>query len=87
MLIAGIPAYRVKVCAGWVMNPKARSREGHAYVIYLAQNGKWYCLDWCYWPKESIKNFKKLEHKDNSAYQDIWFTFNNEYVWGDIKWK
>lgn len=79
MVMAGVPNYRVKVACGWV---KVKGKkEGHAYVIYLADDGEWYTLDWCYWPTESVKNFKKLPHKDNVKYEDIWWTFNNEYGW------
>jgi len=79
MRCAGIPAYRVKICAGWVKTTDGRG--GHAYVIYLADDGNWYPLDWCYYGNESIKNFLKVPHKDNTNYQDIWWTFNDEYSW------
>ncbi|MFZ5988264.1 MAG: LAGLIDADG family homing endonuclease, partial [Bacillota bacterium] len=79
MLISGIPSYKVKLCAGYVaVNGK---KEGHAYVIYLADDTQWYSLDWCYWYNESIKNFKNVPHKDNINYKEIWWTANNEYTW------
>jgi hypothetical protein len=79
MRMSGIPAYRVKVCAGWVKTSSGRG--GHAYVIYLADDGNWYPLDWCYYGTESERNFKKIPHKDNSKYQEIWWTFNDQYAW------
>lgn len=79
MRIAGIPAYKVKVCAGWV---KTRTgRGGHAYVIYLADDGEWYPLDWCYHGIESVNNFKVIPHKENDRYEEIWFTFNDKWTW------
>lgn len=79
MRMVGIPAYRVKVCAGWVETKGGRG--GHAYVIYLADNNEWYVLDWCYYGNESISNFLVTPHKSNPKYQEIWWTFNDKYTW------
>jgi predicted transglutaminase-like cysteine proteinase len=79
MRCAGIPAYRCKLCAGWV---KTRTgRGGHAYVIYLANDDNWYTLDWCYWPGDSVKNFRQESHEKNKKYQQIWWTVNDEFSW------
>ena len=77
--IAGVPAYKVKICAGWVKT--ADTRGGHCYVIYLAEDDNWYVLDWCYYGTESQTNFKKIPHKDNSNYEEIWWTANDKYTW------
>jgi len=77
--INGVPAYKVKLCAGYVKS--GNSKAGHAYVIYLADNNEWYVLDWCYWYKESINAFKKIPHKDMTNYLDIWWTANDVYTW------
>lgn len=80
MRCAGIPAYRVKLCAGWVKSKGGQ--EGHAYVVYLADDDKWYVLDWCYWADESIRNFLKKPHdQQTDKYKDIWWTANDEYTW------
>jgi hypothetical protein len=79
MRVAGIPAYRVKLCAGWVKS--SGGQEGHAYVIYLADDNKWYTLDWCYWPSDSINNYKRNPHEGNKNYKDIWWTANDENSW------
>ena len=79
MRVAGIPAYRVKLCAGWVKSKSGQ--EGHAYVIYLADDNKWYTLDWCYWPRASKANFKKNPHETNENYKEIWWTANDENSW------
>jgi predicted transglutaminase-like cysteine proteinase len=79
--IAGVPAYKVKICAGWVKTSNGKS--GHAYCIYLAENNKWYVLDWCYYGNQSINYFKKKPHKDLSNYQEVWWTFNDKYAWSE----
>jgi predicted transglutaminase-like cysteine proteinase len=80
--IAGMPAYRVKLCAGWVnLGIYADEPTGHAYIIYLANDGKWYSLDWCYYGDQSINKFLKVQHKDNEAYGEIWWTANDKYTW------
>lgn len=89
---AGIPNWRRKIACGWVQSvSKPGNKGGHAYVIYLADDFNWYVLDWCYWSRESILNFKKIPHRDLLKYYDIWFTFNHEYCWTDqhdtiVKW-
>jgi len=77
---AGVPAYRLKVCAGWVKTANGK-QGGHAYVIYLADDNCWYILDWCYYGNESEENFLKVQHKENIKYQEIWWTFNDQYSW------
>lgn len=80
----GIPAYRLKLCAGWVKLGKERS--GHAYVIFLRNNQTWTICDWSYWPKRSLLR-NRMEHRYNPNYQDIWWTSNWEYSWAqhDVK--
>ncbi len=62
MINAGIPSWRVKVCAGFVLqdpnvapaSPTEEDLGGHGYTIYLAdrpnseRNLEWVILDWCY---------------------------------------
>jgi predicted transglutaminase-like cysteine proteinase len=77
-----IPAYKIKVCASWVQDPDNSNKQvGHAYCIYLDKNEKWRILDWCFYFGESIINFNNLEHKQNNKYKQIWFTFNDEFIW------
>jgi len=78
-LMCGVPAYKLKLCAGWVINNGVKT--GHAYCIYLS-DGQWFILDWCYWYSDSIRNFKKVPHKKQATkYKDIWWTANNQYTW------
>ncbi|MBY9005530.1 MAG: DUF4332 domain-containing protein [Candidatus Lokiarchaeota archaeon] len=92
---AGVPSYRIKVCAGNVLaDPKVAPSEdnlgGHGYAIYLADKDdserglEWVILDWCYLPDPEILIEKKPLAKNggkDGAYQDVWFTFNDEYSW------
>lgn len=81
MRIAGVPAYRIKVCAGWVQDPRNKNNWcGHAYTIYLTDQGKWVCLDWCYWPDRTPMKDRKA-HSELEKYKEIWFTFNDEFSW------
>jgi len=80
MRMAGVPAFRVKLCAGNVLQGTATI--GHAYVIYLSEkNNKWYVLDWCFYPFESIEAFNKIPHKEMKHYLGIWWTVNDKYAW------
>lgn len=79
MRMNGIPAYRCKICAGWVQINKGKC--GHAYVIFLASDNRWYVLDWCYWYSKSISRFRRQPHNLCPEYLDIWWTFNDEYTW------
>ncbi|MBN1216392.1 MAG: DUF4332 domain-containing protein [Candidatus Lokiarchaeota archaeon] len=95
MINAGVPSFRVKVCAGSVLaDPKVAPSEdnigGHGYAIYLADRKdsdrglEWVILDWCYIPDPEIQIDKKPLAKNggtDGAYQDVWFTFNDEFSW------
>lgn len=81
MEAAGIPAWRRKLCCGFVKSSSG-GMSGHAYVIYLHDSFQWMVLDWCYWPLESICAFGKQPHdKRTDKYLDIWWSFNEEYCW------
>jgi predicted transglutaminase-like cysteine proteinase len=72
MLKSGISYWRIRLNAGDVKG------GGHAYVTYLREkDNKWYVLDWCYWPNESL-NFGQLWAVAKN-YFGIWFSWNNKY--------
>jgi len=73
---AGVPSYRVRLNAGDVKG------GGHAYVTYYSDKG-WVILDWCYWYNESKRLNKTW--KDAEKYFGIWFSWNDEFVWENIK--
>lgn len=83
---AGIPAHRIKVAAGLVKTGKHAETGGHAYPVYLRDDGEWVILDWCYYPnKLHVKDRKVFRDEEN--YLDIWFTFNDEYTWSQKTFK
>jgi predicted transglutaminase-like cysteine proteinase len=87
MRLAGVPAFRVKICAGNVLSPvktaiDISTETGHCYVIYLSEKfNEWFVLDWCYWFSDSIEAFNKTPHRDMKNYKSIWWTVNDEFSW------
>jgi len=48
-----IPSWKIRVSAGYVINPVTKIKEGHAYVTYYCeQEENWAILDWCYLPNK-----------------------------------
>ncbi len=92
LINAGIPSWRVKVCAAQVMAdpifaPSDSELGGHAYCIYLADRPEserkleWVILDWCYLQDPEVSIVDKPLARDGGtegAYRSIWFTFNDE---------
>jgi len=92
MIQAGIPAHRVKVCAGYVQESPTAPEGGHAYCIYLADrkgnDQDWVVMDWCYYEDSHLAPEAKPLAKAGGYkgfYKDLWFTFNNEYSWNQEK--
>ncbi|TFG11348.1 MAG: DUF4332 domain-containing protein, partial [Promethearchaeota archaeon] len=95
LINAGIPSWRVKVCAAQVVAdpifaPSESELGGHAYCIYLADRAEserkleWVVLDWCYLQDPDTPIEEKPLAGDGGqegAYRDIWFTFNDKYSW------
>ena len=95
LINAGIPSWRVKVCAGEVIAdpifaPSESEVGGHAYCIYLADRTdsnrklEWVILDWCYLQDPEVPVEKKPlagEGGQEGAYKDVLFTFNDEFSW------
>lgn len=95
MINAGIPSWRVKVCAAEVLAdpmvaPSDTELGGHAYAIYLADRAdserklEWLILDWCYLQDPEINIEKKPLARNGgheNAYKNVLFTFNDEYSW------
>ncbi len=99
MINAGVPSWRVKVCAGSVLTdpvttPSESDLGGHGWTIYLADRSdserglEWVILDWCYLqdPDVAIED-KPLAGNGgkNNAYKEIWFTFNDENSWSQVR--
>lgn len=95
LINAGIPSWRVKVCAAQVIAdpvfaPSDSELGGHAYCIYLAdrldsdRKLEFVILDWCYLQDPEVPIEEKPLARDGGqegAYKDIWFTFNDENSW------
>ena len=84
MTHAGIPNWRVKVAAGFVQASPTAPQGGHAYTLYLANDGEWRILDWCYLEDSHIRVQDKPLAKNGgqrNAYKEIWFTFNDQHSW------
>jgi hypothetical protein len=77
---AGIPASKIRVCAGWVDAGKNAPLGGHAYTIYKASDGEFRVLDWCYLPND-LPVLQRLPYYQEPRYKDIWFTFNDKGSW------
>jgi hypothetical protein len=80
----GVPAWRLKICAGDVVDPNSRRDEtvGHAYLIYLSElYNEWFILDWCYYYRKSMNRLYKKPHSECPEYKDIWFTVNEQFTW------
>ena len=86
MRSAGVPAHRIKVCAGLVRTGRHAETGGHAYPVYLRDDGEWVVLDWCYYPNKTHAKDRK-PFRDEEKYLEIWFTFNDEYTWAQKTFK
>jgi len=72
-LIAGIPDWKVRVCAGHVKG------GGHAYCTYVRDDDTQCVMDWCYWPNQKEVNKRTLLANEKNYYE-IWFSFTSEYT-------
>lgn len=78
-----IPSWKIRLTAGYVINPITNKKEGHAYLTYYCQEkNKWITLDWCYFP-DLTKIKDRINYEENKIYSDVWFSFNEEYAWTD----
>ena len=74
---AGIPSFRVRVNAGIVKEAPTAPEGGHGYCTYLAEDGDWRVIDWCYLEDSTVEVKDKPIFKNNQYYKDIWFSFNH----------
>jgi len=75
--------HRLKCVCGNVNRPYGvpSSAGGHFYLIWLAEDCNWYCMESTYYRSDAIRNFRKKPIKLNPVYGTMWFTFNEEYSW------
>ena len=90
MINAGVPAWRVKVAAGFVQEAPTAPQGGHCYCLYLADRPDqekqcaWLVMDWCYYEDSKTPVAQKPLAKDGGykgCYKDVWFSFNGENCW------
>lgn len=72
-LIAGVPDWKVRVCAGHVKG------GGHAYCTYVRDNDTQCVMDWCYWANKLPVNARP-NFTDEENYYEVWFTWTREYT-------
>ena len=79
--IAGIPDYKVKLCAGLAEDAFNKGNiVGHCYLLYLYKDD-WCTIDWCYYPNESLERLGVKSHRFAERYKEIWFTWNESWSW------
>jgi|TARA_Y100000310_G_scaffold140352_1_gene139761 hypothetical protein len=78
-----IVKHRLKCVAGNVNRRGSipSGAGGHFYLMWLAEDGEWYCVESTYYRKNAIVNWLKLPQKLNPMYGTIWFTFNESKSW------
>ena len=80
----GIPAFRLKLCCGDVIDPNTRKTAGHCYLIYLSEVwNQWFLVDWCFYSVLSYNALYDTPHSGLGMYKDIWFTFNESESWNE----
>jgi predicted transglutaminase-like cysteine proteinase len=81
---AGIPPFRIRLVAGKVQPEPTAPEGGHAYLSYLREfDNQWVIIDWCYLEDSLVAIPEKLLHNQNTAYKNVWFSFNNIFSWAD----
>lgn len=83
-IAAGVPNWRMKVAAGTVKPDVHAPEGGHAWAIYLASDGEWRNIDWCFYQDSHLPIIKKPLSRTGgqmNSYKEIWFTFNDQYSW------
>lgn len=90
--LAGVPANRLLLFAGWVKVPGKIQPEGHAYIAYKPSYNpiNFVMLDWCYFYDNRACQFREHffvignsihdsnTNKSHNKYIDIWFAVNEE---------
>jgi hypothetical protein len=86
MISAGIPQWRVRCNAGFVIDSQG-DNQGHAYVTYCREkindkdDNNWVILDWCFLEDSNVPIGEKPLAKNNDKYCDLWFSFNAIHSW------
>lgn len=77
--LAGVPSNRIFLRCGDVSY--RNSKTGHAYVVYRANDGSMYYLDWCYFYSGVRIPNRKSPSKYAKKYLTRWFDVNDNNAW------
>ena len=77
-LCAGVPDWKVKIVAGMVEG------GGHAYCTYICDDDTQCVMDWCYSTNRLPVN-ERLSIMQEEKYKEIWFSFNDQYSFAEVK--
>jgi len=85
LLDLGVPAWRVRPCAGSVKPAPTASEGGHLWVNYLrSTDWQWVALDWCFYEDSEIKIRDKKPVKKRPEYlhgEKIWFSCTADHAY------
>lgn len=76
--------HRLKCVAGNVNNWDGIHAGGHAYLIWLADDGRWYPIETTYYIDRAEGYWMEDSVKDLPVYGTIWFTFNDKLGWSQF---
>jgi hypothetical protein len=82
-LNAGIPAYKLRMTAGMVQIAPTAPAGGHGYCSFLAEDGDWRAIDWCFYEDSNVLVKDKPILKNNAYYKEVWFSFNHIFSFGN----
>jgi predicted transglutaminase-like cysteine proteinase len=81
LIKSGVPYWKLRLSAGYVINPSTEKKEGHCYLTYYCEEKDyWVVLDWCWYPNLFKINERK-DYKDEVGYSDVWFSWNQRYCY------
>jgi hypothetical protein len=81
LLKSGVPYWKLRLSAGYVINPNNNKKEGHCYVTYYCETtDKWVVLDWCWFPNR-LEITDRKDYKEEKTYGDVWFSWNQKYCY------
>lgn len=81
LIVSGIPNWKVRVTCGLIFEEVSKMQIPHLYVTFFdEENEKWVILD-TYFYLNTTRIIDREEYKKEKMYQEIYFSFNNEFSW------
>jgi hypothetical protein len=79
LLRSGIPYWKLRISAGFVINSSIKKKIGHCYLTYYCEDDDtWKVLDWC-WHSNDLEICDRKDYKNEEGYGDVWFSWNQKY--------